>query len=170
MGKGKKPGAELALMDRHLLKAAANGWSGEDIAAKYDIGAAEAILRIKELLNSRNIFTDIERKQLLLYSAYELKEQLEDNVVDLDDTKQVTAYLKVLSTLGDMLDKQGRITEAEMEAAARAQARALLQLIDAAYGRVREWLQAEYGDLVPVPEMDAMFQNALREIAAEEDE
>lgn len=160
---------ELALRDRKLLDAAANGWSGEEIEAKYGIPAATALVRIREILKSRDIFSDIEKKQLLLYSAYKLKEQIEDQGLELDNVKSVEAYLKVLRSLGDMLERQGKITEEELQAAARAQAVQMLGLIEAAYGRVRGWLAEEYPD-VPIEIADARFHEALREVATEDDE
>jgi len=164
-----KAGQELALRDKKLLTAAANGWSGEEIEERYGVPAAAALVRIRELLKSRNIFTDIERKQLLLFSLYQLKEKIEEEALDLDNPRSVEAYTKVVKSISETLEKQGQITEAEMQAAARAQAKALLGLIDAAMGRVRQWLAEEYSN-VPLEVLDERFNEALREIAAEEDE
>ena len=161
--------SELTLRDKKLLKAAANGWSGREIEEAYGIPAAQALVHIRELLKARNIFSDIERKQLLLFSVYQLKEQIENEALDLDNPRSVEAYTKVIKSLNDMLEKQTAISEEEMAQAARAQARALLSLIEQAYGRVREWMIAEFGDdLAQIA--DEKFHEALREIAAEEED
>jgi len=159
----------LTLREKQLLKAAANGWSGLEIEREYGIPAAAALVQIRELLKARNIFSDIERKQLLLFSMFSLKEQIENEALDLDNPRSVEAYTKVIRSLNEMLEKQTAVTEEEMAQAARAQARALLGLIEAAYGRVREWLIAEFGDdLAQIA--DEKFHEALREIAAEEED
>lgn len=158
-----------SLRDQKLLEAAANGWSGEEMEAAYGMNAASAIIRVREILRSRNVFTDIERKQLLLQSALRLKEKIEKGALDLYDPKSIDAYNKVLKTVNDMLDKQGRITDAEINAAAKAQAGLMIQLISKAYDRARDWLKEEYGAIVDVAELDERFQIALREAAAEDD-
>lgn len=161
---------ELSLRDEKLLEAAANSWSGEQMEAKYGVPAAQALLRVRDLLRSRNPFTDIERKQLLLQSAFKLKEKIEEADIDVTEPKAIDAYTKLLKTVNEMLDTQGKITEAELQAAASVQARALLGLIQQAYGRVRDWLDQEYGMVVDVDQMDRLFDTALRQIAAEEEE
>lgn len=157
----------LTLRDKRLLEAAANGWSAVEIEEAYAIPAATALVRIREILKARNVFSDIERKQLLLFSMFQLKEKIESEALDLDNPRSVEAYTKVIKSLNDMLEKQTAITQEEMQAAAVAQARALLGLIEQAYGRVREWLVEEFGqDLAEIA--DERFHQALREIAAEE--
>lgn len=157
----------LTLREKRLLRAAANGWSGLEIEHEYGIPAAAALVQIRELLRARNIFSDLERKQLLLYSMFTLKEKIENESLDTDNPRSVEAYTKVIKALGDMLDKQTAVSEEEMAAAARVQARALLKLIEEAYGRVRLWLTDEFGaDLAQIA--DEKFHEALREVVVED--
>ena len=98
---------DLTLRDTRLLDAASNNLSGLEIEEKFGIPAAEAISRIRRLLTERDIWTDIERKQLLLHSAFQLKGRIEAASVDVSDPKQIDVYLKLLKTVGELLDKLG---------------------------------------------------------------
>lgn len=164
----------LTLRDDRLLRAAANGWSGEDMAAEYDITAAQAIVRVKDILASRDPWTQIEKKQLLLHSAYALKETIEAAIASVDvgstdrSIKVVEAYIKLLKTVSEVLDKQSSITESELETITRSQARALMQLVVAGYNRARDLLAEEYPD-VDLLILDEAFQVGMRE-ATERDE
>ena len=68
---------DLSPRDVALLQAAADGMSGNDMAKEFGIPAAKAILRVKELLRSYDIWTDIERRQLLMQEIYALKNKLQ---------------------------------------------------------------------------------------------
>ena len=63
-----------------------------------------------------------------------------------------------------MLDRQSGISDAEMERVTIAQSRAMLQLIDTAFGRAKAVLD----DLYPgaVDDVDAAFAAGLREAVA----
>jgi uncharacterized protein (DUF433 family) len=158
----------LTLLDDALLRAAANGKSGEDMATIYPVSAAQAIVRVKDLLVSHDPWTYIERKQLLLHSAYGLKEQLEEVLTNDDfNVKNAEAYLKVLRTVGDILDKQGSISQNELETVTRVQAQALIRLIEAGYDRARDLLAQEYPD-IDLQLIDEAFHLGMREASSDE--
>jgi len=149
--------------------AAANGWSGNEMEAKFGIPAAQALVRVREMLAERfDVFDEIEQRRLAMTSVYKLKEQIEKASVDVDNPKAIEAYLKVIKALDDLLSKQGKISDAELEVVTKAQARALLGLIEAAYGRVREWLLDEFSGLIDGKELDTRFHEALA-LAATQD-
>lgn len=158
----------LSLRDEKLIEAAANGWSGEEMENKFGVPAAQAIVRVRELLRSRDVWTDLEKRSLLLHSAYALKAKIEHGL-DTDDSKQVDAYLRILKAVGDMLDRQGAITQADMDKVTDAQAYRLLQLIEAGYGRARKLLEAEYGDHIDLSLLDEAFREGLRLEAANDE-
>lgn len=165
-----KTSQDLTLRDKRLLDGAANNMSGEELAQISGMPAAQAIARVRELLKSRDVFDGIEKKKLVLHSVYKLKARIEeyDATVDINNPKAAEAYLKVLESISNMLDKQGRISEEEMEAAARAQARALAEIITKGYMKARAWLQEEYGGLVKFDELDAAFEVGMREASNED--
>lgn len=170
------PSKELELIDTKLLQAAANGYSPEEMFKKYpSIGsAAAAALRVKEILASRDIWSEQESQQLLLHSAYAVKEQMEgllDDLDALDDVpKHIDVYVKLLKTMDGILEKRKKITQDEMEKITQSHARALLRMIEAGYQRARDLLAAEY-PMVDLLEIDAAFNEGMqREAYAQEDD
>lgn len=167
----KKTSQEITLRDRRLLDGAANNFSGEELAQVSGMPAAQAVARVRELLKSRDVFDDLEKKKLVLYSVFKLKEKIEDYEaqVDIKNPKAAEAYLKVLEALDKMLDKQGKVSEAEMAAAAKAQAGMMAVIITKGYMKARGWLQEEYGGLVKMDELDEIFELGMREAALEDE-
>lgn len=128
---------------------------------RYGIPAAQAIARVGELLESRDVWTELQQRKLLLYSAYKLKEQIEVATVDVEDSSQINSFLAVLRTIGEMLDKQSGITDRELEVVTEAQSKAMLRLIDAAFGRARSILQDMYP--TALEDVDSAFASGLQE-------
>lgn len=156
---------ELSLRDQNLLQAAANGWTGERMETVYGIPAAQAIMRVKEMLKSHDIFDMLERKKLLLLSVYRLKEKLEDIEAELDEKnpKVTEAYLKVLRTVSDLLERQGKVSEDEMEAAIKAQSKEIVRIVAAGYESAKRFINENYPGFINLDEVDEIFQNGMRE-------
>ncbi len=166
-----KSSQELTMRDARLLDGAANNFSGEELAQVSGMPAAQAIARVRELLKSRDVFDSMEKKKLALHSMYKLKARIEDYdaQVNVNNPKAAEAYLKVIQAINDALDKQGRISEEEMEQAARAQARALAEIITKGYMKARAWLAEEYGNIVKMDELDEIFELGMREASYEDE-
>lgn len=167
---------ELELLDLRLLQAAANGYSPEEMSRKYpSVTPAEAAVRVKEMLASRDIWDEVEKQQLLLHSAYAVKEKMEallDDLDLLDDVpKHIDVYVKLLKTMDGILEKRTKLTEAEMEQITRAHARAMMGMIEAGYQRARDLLAQEY-PMVDLLEIDAAFNQGMKQAsyAQEEDD
>lgn len=165
MGKRRGEGDALSLQDRRLIDLAANGLSPEEIENTTGVPGAEVVVRIRDILRSRDIWTDLERRQLLLHSAHKLKDKVE-GFLQADDPKSVQAYLNTLKMVSDMLDKQGTISDDEIERVTRAQASKMLKLIEAGYGHARQLLSEEYPN-VDTALIDAAFHEGLREAVRE---
>ncbi len=161
----------VTLEDKLLLEGAANGLTGEELQDKYGVPAAEAIVRVRRMLQARDVFDDLEQKKLLMVSLFRVKRKVEAAEADMDveDPKVLEAYLKLIQTMNLILRDSGKLTDAELEAAAKAQAKQMLLLIDMAYGRVRHWLEEEYGQVLDVRELDQRFQTALQEVVIEDE-
>lgn len=166
MGKKRGEGDSLTLQDRRLLDLAANGLSPEEIENTTGVPGAEVVVRIRDILRSRDIWTDLERRQLLLHSAHKLKDKVEA-FLQADDPKSVQAYLNTLKVVSDMLDKQGAISDDEIERVTRAQASKMLALIEAGYGHARQLLSEEYPN-VDTSLIDAAFKEGMREALVDE--
>lgn len=156
------------LLDRKLLESASNGLSGVEIEQKFGIPAAQAMLRIKQLLeNGRNVFDEIEERQLLVLSLKRMKEQVETAGVDTDNPKHIEAVTKLILAIDRITSKQTQITESELSIVTESQARALLGLVESAYAHARKLLAEEYGSVIDLDAIDAAFQGGLRIEAAQ---
>jgi len=159
-------GTELTPRDDALLKAAADGWSGQEIEEELGIPAAKAVLRIKELLKQNDFWTDIERRQLLMHELYRIKNKIQKQTENYIDDKMGEVLLKTIKTIDEILDKTGKITDEQLMKVSQAQAGTMLQLIKAAFDRAKEVLSAEYPD-VDVKVIEVAFNDALAEKAKE---
>lgn len=159
-------GTGLSLRDTTLLSLAARNKSAEEMGREVGISPARALVRVKELLAARDIWTDIEQKQLLLQDLYELKDQLKEQSKSFLEPKGAAVLLRTITAIGDILDKQGRISEAELTTITQTQARALVELMHAGYGRAEELLAEKY-PFVNLIEIKEAFQLGMREAAVE---
>lgn len=159
-------GQELTPRDDALLKAAADGWSGQEIEEELGIPAAKAVLRIKELLKQNDFWTDIERRQLLMHELYRIKNKIQKQTENYIDDKMGEVLLKTIKTIDEILDKTGKITDEQLMKVSQAQAGTMLQLIKAAFDRAKEVLSAEYPD-IDVKVIEVAFNDALAEKAKE---
>ena len=157
---------DLSPRDVALLQAAADGMSGNDMAKEFGIPAAKAILRVKELLRSYDIWTDIERRQLLMQEIYALKNKLQAQNGDYINDKQAEVLLKTIVAIDGVLEKQGKITDDQLTKVTQTQAKTMLMLIKAAFDRAKEVLAEQYPDY-PIAAIEQAFNQGLTEKAAE---
>lgn len=159
---------DLALRDKQLLEAAANGYSGVQLEEKFGIPAAEAVLRVKELLRSTSVFDEIEQRQLSMFSLRKVKEQIEKSGIDVANPKHIEAYTKNILAIDRILNNMASITDDQLTKVTEAHAKKMLQMIEAAYSFARTKLKEEYGDFIDTQVMDEAFQEGLRIAASQE--
>ena len=160
------PSQGLSLRDATLLDLAANNKSAEEMGLELGIDPARAVVRVKALLSSRDIWSDLEQKQLLLHSLFKLKEQLEKQSANYADPKETKVLLATISAINDILDKQGKLTEDQLTTITQTHARALVELVQSAFGLAEELLADKYPS-VDLDEIRAAFQEGLRTKALE---
>lgn len=157
----KEVGTIVTLMDKKVLNLAANGKSAEEIAEQTGIAPETVILRVKELIGSRNVWDNVERENLLLNSIYELKEKLEDNFqAVMGDPKLLENYRKTLEMLGQRLEARSQINEADLMRVSEAHARKMISLINAGYYAARKRLSSEY-PTVDLSMIDDAFNDGM---------
>ena len=158
---------KLTLRDEKILSLAANGLSGEEIAAEVGISPEAAVLRVREIISSRDVWDDVEREKLLLQDLYNLKSRLDKKLDDIiTDPKMLDGYRKTLETLGQALERRSRVSNADLDKVTEAQARVLIQLVNAGYQAARRALVAEYPD-VDVRVIDAKFSEGMENASLE---
>lgn len=151
----------MPLKDRALLDYASNGYSPEEIAKATGGTAEEVYARISELLKSRDVWSEIQQRQLLLHSASKLKERMEQWMDDEEyDRDKVNSYVKILKQVSDTLDRQSKITDQDIEKVGATYQRYMMTMIENTYFQVRELLSLQYPD-VDIVEIDETFRDAL---------
>jgi hypothetical protein len=138
---------EISLLDDTLIHLAASGASGEEIELKTGIPAAQAIDHVKQLMKKRDIWTEVEQRQLLLFELNELKDSLRLSAVQLNDPEAGRLMLKTLELIGKRLDSEkGKINDQVLRLS-EFQQRILLKAMDAALDYAKKQLAERYPDV-----------------------
>jgi hypothetical protein len=151
---------EVSLLDETLLRAAASGKSGEEMEQLTGVPAAQAVMHVKQLLSRRDIWNELERRQLLLQELNELKESLTQNAVDFRDSESAKLLLKVLQEIGRRLDSEKIKVDADILKLSEYQGKILLRAMDSALGFAKKELAERY-PLVPKEELDELVAEGL---------
>lgn len=164
-------GNQVALLDDILIKAAAGGKSGSEMERMTGIPAAQAVHHVKQLLQTRNVWTEHEQRQLLLTELHELKNTLQEQSKggDLDSQRLM---LKTLETIGKRLDGQQQALDENMIKLTQFQERVLLRAMDTALEFTKRQLEEKYPQITrgELEELVAEgLQKAKFEIMEEED-
>ena len=136
--------AGIALLDDVLIKAAAGGKSGVELERLTGIPAAQAVVHVKQLLASRNIWTEHEQRQLLLAELNQLKEVLTENALKSGDLDTQRLLLKTLETIGKRLDSQQQELDENLIKLTEFQQGVLLRAMDAALEFAKAQLHERY--------------------------
>jgi chemotaxis protein CheY-P-specific phosphatase CheC len=151
---------EVSLLDETLLRAAASGKSGDEMEKLTGIPGAQAVMHVKELLGRRDIWTEVERRQLLLSELQDLKDSLTQNAVDFRDPDSAKLLLKVLQEIGKRLDVERSKLDIDIIKLSEYQQKILLRAMDSALNFAKKEL-AERFPVVPKDELDALISEGL---------
>lgn len=152
--------SEVSLLDETLIRAAAAGKSGDEMEQLTGVPAAQAVLHVKQLLGRRDIWSEVERRQLLLHELNELKQSLSDQAVTLRDQDSASLLLKVLQEIGRRLDSERTKLDTDIIKLSEYQEKVLLKAMDAALNFAKKELAARY-PLVPKEELDELVIEGL---------
>lgn len=155
-------GKEVALLDDLLIKAAAGGKSGDEIERLTGIPAAQAVLHVKQLLATRDIWTEQEQRQLLLSELHELKDSLSDHAIKAGDPDSARLLLKTLELIGKRLDSQQQVIDENMIKLSHFQERVLLRAMDAALNFAKDQLAEKYPQITR-SELEMMVADGLQQ-------
>jgi hypothetical protein len=153
-------GREVALLDDVLLKAAAGGKSGVEIERLTGIPAAQAVQHVKQLLASRDIWSEHEQRQLLLVELHELKDSLQGQALKAKDLDSARLLLKALELIGRRLDSQQAVLDENLIKLSRFQEQVLLRAMDVALNFAKQELLERYPE-VSVVELDSIVADGL---------
>jgi len=151
---------EVALLDDMLLQAAADGRSGEEIERLTGVPAAQAVMHIKQLLASRDVWTEFERRQLLLRELNELKDSLRSMALDAGDVDHARLMLKTLETIGRRLDAEQKQIDVDAIKVTEHQARVMGRAFEIALEYMKKELAFRYPEVLPA-ELDSLASAGL---------
>lgn len=153
---------EISAFDKKLLELASSGLSGNELSRSLGgvYSPAECVLRVRTLLADKDIWTDPERKKMLLMRIYDLVDDLARVAATTEDTKDFTALTKALDLLRKTLNDQQGSTEEELRNLVRLQAEAMTQYLSRAMKYALEVLAREYPEL-PAEVLEDAFEEAL---------
>jgi hypothetical protein len=154
-------GKAVSVVDEILLRAAAGGKSGEEIEKATGIPAAQALEKVKELLASRDVWTEMEQRQLLLAELHELKDSLRTQAIDGQDPEAARVLLRTLETIGKRLDAQQTVLDENLIKLTQFQQKILLRAMDAALDFAKRELADRYPQ-VSIEELDELVANGLQ--------
>jgi hypothetical protein len=164
---------EVSLLDETLLRAAASGKSGEEIERITGIPAAQAVVHVKNLLARRDVWTEIEQRQLLVHELNSLKDSLLKGAVEHQDPISARLLLQTLQELGRRLDSHKSSLDSEVLRLSVYQQGVLLRAMDAALNFAKGELRERFPD-VSVDDLDALVGEGLlrakAELSSESDE
>ena len=150
----------VSLLDETLIKAAASGKSGDEMEQLTGIPAAQAVLHVKQLLSNRDIWNEVERRQLLLFELNELKDSLSQRAIELRDDDSARLLLKVLQEIGRRLDSERERLDVDIIKLNEYQQRVMLRAMDSALNFAKGELADRYPD-VNKDELDELVMEGL---------
>lgn len=151
----------VSVIDEILLRAAAGGKSGDEIEKATGIPAAQALEKVKDLLASRDVWTEMEQRQLLLAELHELKDSLRTQAIDGQDPEAARVLLRTLETIGKRLDSQQTVLDENLIKLTQFQQKILLRAMDAALDFAKRELADRYPQ-VGLAELDELVAQGLQ--------
>lgn len=171
----QKSTGELAMDDRRLLTLAQAGASPSEMSEELGLSAETCLARVRSLLKRNDVWTNLERQQMLIADMYDLKTRafnFLEKCFESDEiaARHIEAVNSVLKQLGDRLDKVKEYNDEEEARVTKQQTRLILDLVEDAWERVRIHISNAYSNnqLLDPEAMDEVFYQALKEAHADQ--
>lgn len=171
----QKSTGELAMDDRRLLTLAQAGASPAEMSEELGLPAETCLARVRSLLKRNDVWTNLERQQMLIADMYDLKTRafnFLERCFESDEiaARHIEAVNNVLKQLGDRLDKVKEYNDEEEARVTKQQTRLILDLVEDAWERVRTHISNAYANnqLLDPEAMDEVFYQALKEAHADQ--
>ena len=171
----QKSTGELAMDDRRLLTLAQAGASPAEMSEELGLPAETCLARVRAMLKRNDVWTNLERQQMLIADMYDLKTRafnFLERCFESDEiaARHIEAVNSVLKQLGDRLDKVKEYNDEEEARVTKQQTRLILDLVEDAWERVRVHISNAYANnqLLDPEAMDEVFYQALKEAHADQ--
>lgn len=171
----QKSAGELAMDDRRLLTLAQAGASPAEMSEELGLPAETCLARVRSMLKRNDVWTNLERQQMLIADMYDLKTRafnFLEKCFESDEiaARHIEAVNSVLKQLGDRLDKVKEYNDEEEARVTKQQTRLILDLVEDAWERVRIHIAQAYANsqLLDPEAMDEVFYQALKDAHADQ--
>lgn len=171
----QKSTGDLAMDDRRLLTLAQAGASPAEMSEELGLPAETCLARVRAMLKRNDVWTNLERQQMLIADMYDLKTRafnFLEKCFESDEiaARHIEAVNSVLKQLGDRLDKVKEYNDEEEARVTKQQTRLILDLVEDAWERVRIHISNAYANnqLLDPEAMDEVFYRALKEAHADQ--
>lgn len=151
---------EVNVLDEILLRLAASGASGQEMERQSGVPAAQAVMHVKKMLEGRDIWTELERRQLLLYELNELKDSLKQNALEIKDPQHARLLLQTLTTIGARLDSENKKLDVDFQKVTEHQAQVMGRAFDIALEHMKKELLRQFPE-VSKNEIDRLAAEGL---------
>lgn len=138
---------EVNVLDEILLRLAASGASGQEMERQSGVPAAQAVMHVKKMLEGRDIWTELERRQLLLHELNELKDSLRQNSLDLKDPQHARLLLQTLTTIGSRLDAENKKLDVDVLRVTEHQGQLMGRAFDIALEHMKKELLRQFPEV-----------------------
>ena len=157
----------LSVHDETLVKLAAQGASPEELSARTGMPAAQAVVRVKEILASKNVWTFIEQQQLLLEDIQRLKTEVFGYVNEaVANPDLLKAMVSILQLIGDRLDRVKALVDEEDEKQTKRQAKMIGEFFMGVWEPVRDKLAKKLSQK-ELQETDELFYQSVEDTVAD---
>ena len=157
----------LSARDKALLDSAAKGMSAQEMSEVTGLPPERCKIRVDELLSERNVYDEVQKRQLQEYRVNKFIEQIEEHIENFGlDSKMPGVLLNGIKTLGDLVTQSEKITADQLRVITESQARAMIMLFSSATERAKEILMREYPE-VDVLLIEQAITDGLREKSLE---
>lgn len=171
----QKSTGELVMDDRRLLTLAQAGASPSEMSEELGLPAETCLARVRAMLKRNDVWTNLERQQMLIADMYDLKTRafnFLEKCFESDEiaARHIEAVNSILKQLGDRLDKVKEYNDEEEARVTKQQTRLILDLVEDAWERVRIHISNAYANnqLLDPEAMDEVFYQALKEAHADQ--
>lgn len=137
----------LSPLDERLLKLASQGKSAQEMATAVNMLPADALLRVREILSSRDIWSERERFLMYLDDLYSLKEVLNTEARATNNQQAYSNLIRALDQLGRTLKDVTSMSDRVADKITETQAKFLVGVVVSAFDYAKSRLAEEYPDV-----------------------
>lgn len=149
------------LQSKLLLDAAAGGKSPNEMEELYGIPAAQALAHVRQVLAQKNVWTELEKEQLLMVDLENLKNHVTQRVYKSDDIDSEKVLIQLFREIGRIIESRKGFNDKQITKFAQEQAKATMGFLEMAFSAAVQALEDLYPE-VDHKELSRVFENELK--------